>query len=472
MKKKVWIWILCVVVLGAVAYGCYRAFASDSYLYALPSRPKVLVAVDWPKLADDSGLGMDGLAALCPGRKEQPKGIDWKKKSYLFVSAKEYVGLLAPVSDADELAAWLGKVAEDGKCSVPEERNGRYWTVWDGSWMVGFDDRALLAIGPGMAAEMDVLRQEVTACLRQKKDESGAASSLFADVDGGDSACRLAAQLDVLSALYGEDFMRGLPEHANLSDVNVVAGLNLMVNGFTLDAEIRSENPEINTYFEQLAVLGGKIDGDYAADVPASALGWCCMNVDGDKLLEQLRRNPAVRTFLLGLNMGVDADLMLRSIRGDLAVTIYPSVTSGAGFLLKARLEDKDFLKEAPYWRESAARSGLAFKDLGGNHFFIATPGMRAYFGVEDKTLYVTPDEGLAMQVLGKKTQTLSGWEKEIKGSRFFLWCNLAQLRGVAGWPAGLDLFGDLVLRSSDARHFTLDMRGTEGRNVWKELLE
>ena len=244
MKKKVWIWILCVVVLGAVAYGCYRVFASDSYLYALPLRPKVLVAVDWPKLADDSGLGMDGLAALCPGRKEQPKGIDWKKKSYLFVSAKEYVGVLAPVSDADELAAWLGKVAEDGKCSVPEERNGRYWTVWDGSWMVGFDDRALLAIGPGMAAEMDVLRQEVTACLRQKKDESGVASSLFADVDGGDSACRLAAQLDVLSALYGEDFMRGLPEHANLSDVNVVAGLNLMANGFTLDAEIRSENPE------------------------------------------------------------------------------------------------------------------------------------------------------------------------------------------------------------------------------------
>lgn len=97
---------------------------------------------------------------------------------------------------------------------------------------------------------------------------------------------------------------------------------------------------------------------------------------------------------------------------------------------------------------------------------------MRAYFGVEDKTLYVTPNEGLSTQVNGSKTQTLSGWKKEIEGSRFFLWCNLAQLRNVAGWPAGLDLFGDLVLRSSDARHFTLDMRGTEGRNVWKELLE
>ena len=472
MKRKTWIGVLCVAVVCAVAYFCYRAWFSDSYLQALPSRPKVLMAVDWPKLADESGLGMDGLSGLYPGQKELPQGIDWSKKTYLFVSAKDYAGLLASVSDAEKLAAWFDEAAADGKCSVPEERNGRYWTVWGGSWMVGFDDRALLAIGPGMAAEMDVLRQEVTVCLRQEKDESGMVSSLFADVDGEDSACRLAAQLDVLSALYGEDFMRGLPEHANLSDVNVVAGLNLMANGFTLDAEIRSENPEINTYFEQLAVLGGKIDGDYAADVPASALGWCCMNVDGDKLLEQLRRNPAVRTFLLGLNMGVDADLMLGSIRGDLAVTIYPSVTSGAGFLLKARLEDKDFLKEAPYWRESAARSGLAFKDFGDNRFFIATPGMRAYFGVEDKTLYVTPNEGLSTQVNGSKTQTLSGWKKEIEGSRFFLWCNLAQLRNVAGWPAGLDLFGDLVLRSSDARHFTLDMRGTEGRNVWKELLE
>ena len=191
---------------------------------------------------------MDGLAGLYPGQKELPQGIDWSKKTYLFVSAKDYVGLLAPVSDAEKLAAWFDEAAADGKCNAPEMRNGRRWTVWGGSWMVGFDDRALLAIGPGLAAEMDVLRQEVTACLRQEKDESGMVSSLFADVDGEDSACRLAAQLDVLSALYGEDFMRGLPEHANLSDVNVVAGLNLLANGFTLDAEIRSENPEINAY--------------------------------------------------------------------------------------------------------------------------------------------------------------------------------------------------------------------------------
>ena len=473
MKRRIWIGAACAALACVMGYWVFRSWSSDDYLHALPSRPKALMAVDWLRLADDSGLGRDGLAAWFPERGTLPQGIDWKKRSYLFVSGKEYVGLLVPVEDKEKLAGWFQKIAGSGKCTMPEERNGRYWTVWDGSWMAGFDDRALLLIGPGLKANMDALRQEVMACLRQKKEESGMVSSVFADVEKSASACLLVAQLDVLPAFYGENFKSGLPDHASLSDVNVVAELQFSERGLTLDAEIRSENPRINQYYERFALLGGKIDGDYAACVPAEAMGWCCVNVDGDKLLEQLRTHPAVRTFLLGLNMGVDADLMIKSIRGDLALTCYPSAFSGTDFLLKARLENTDFLKEVAYWKESAARSGaLTFRDFGGNRFFIGTESVQVYFGVAGRTFYVTPDKGLAAHADGPETSTLAEWEKEIKGSRFFLWFNLAQLHNVPGWPGGSDLFGSLVLRSSDARHFTLDVRGEKGRNVWKDLLK
>ena len=145
-----------------------------------------------------------------------------------------------------------------GLCKDVEERNGRHWTVWDNSWMVGFDDRALLVMGPGVPSAMDVLRQEITADLRQDKEKSGMASALFADVEQAGGGCVFAARLDALPDIYGNELAFGWPEHANLSDVNVVAGMCFLENGLTVDAEIRSKNSEINKYYEQLALLGGK----------------------------------------------------------------------------------------------------------------------------------------------------------------------------------------------------------------------
>lgn len=461
------------VVACAGAYWGYRTWAADDYVHALPVRPKVLMAVDWAQVAEGAGIGMDGLASLAPGGMEIPEGIDWTKTSYAFVSGKEYVGLLAAVSDETRLAEWFRKAAGKGLCKDVEERNGRHWTVWDNSWMVGFDDRALLVMGPGVPSAMDVLRQEITADLRQDKEKSGMASALFADVEQAGGGCVFAARLDALPDIYGNELAFGWPEHANLSDVNVVAGMRFLENGLTVDAEIRSKNSEINKYYEQLALLGGEISGEYASYVPEKALGWLCMDIDGERLLEQLRKNPLVRTYLMGLNMGVDADLMIRSVDGDVAITLVPRDALENGMLLTAHLGKKDFLEEAPYWKESAAKSGaLEFRDFGNNRFFMGTGSLRAYFGVAGETLYVTPDEELARQVCAQKTSTLNEWEDEIEGSRFFLWCNLEQLRHLDEWPQRLDLFSDLVLRSSDARHFTVDLRGAKGQKVWKTLLE
>ena len=135
------------VILGAGAFWGYRAWSSDTYLYALPSHPKALMAVDWPELVRGTGLEAEELSAGCPEGAGIPQGIDWKKRTYAFVSGREFTGFLAAVEDRDELAEWFRKAAKEKLCSEPEEGGGRCWTVWDGSWMVGFDDRALLVMG-------------------------------------------------------------------------------------------------------------------------------------------------------------------------------------------------------------------------------------------------------------------------------------------------------------------------------------
>ena len=165
-------------------------------------------------------------------------------------------------------------------------------------------------------------------------------------------------------------------------------------------------------------------------------MAWACVNVDGGSLLEMLRQNPVARTFLIGLNLGVDADLMIRSIKGDVAVTVPASALQNPGnVLVTAHLAEKDFLKEAAYWKESAARSGAwTFRDFGNDRFYWAANGVQAYFGVEGETLYVTPEEEMTGWVSGPETKTLFGMEQPDKGQPFLLVGEFGNRSNVPRW--------------------------------------
>ena len=169
-----------------------------------------------------------------------------------------------------------------------------------------------------------------------------------------------------------------------------------------------------------------------------------------------------------------------------MAVTVPASALQNpSNVLVTAHLAEKDFLKEAAYWKESAARSGAwTFRDFGNDRFYLAANGVQTYFGVEGETLYVTPEEEMTGWVSGPETETLSEWNSRIKDSRFFLWVNLEQVKrdpmmgalcresGVDEGRKILDLFDAVVLRSSDARRLTLELHTRGNRNLLKDLLK
>lgn len=484
--SKYVMWGLLVAVLCIGGYWCWRAFMPESYLRVLPPRLKALAVVNMPALSEETGMAAEDMAHLLPeGWASAVAGIDWSQKVYAFVSAREYVGVLVAVDDVDKLADFFRQGERRGFCTAPEERFGCRWTVVDGKWLAGFDNKALLVMGPGLAANMDVLRQEMAGYFRQEGQNSGMSSSLFEAVNRSVAAFSFVSQLDLLPAFYDDALKMSLPEHANLSDVSVLAEVHLMKQGLKVTAEYLSGNPEINKYYEQLFRPERKLTGQYARYVPEDVLAWACADVEGEELLERLRRNPAVRTFLLGLNMGVDADLMIRSIRGEVAFTLNSFAHGGQDFLLTARVENTDFLKEAGYWEKSAASAGIfTFRNLGDNRFFISSGDLQAYFGVEGETLYVTPDERLAQAVCSDETTVLSRWADTVRNSHFFLWLDLEKLwrqpsvamllRGMGqdGAVQKLDLLDELVLYLPDARRIALELRVREGRNVLEELLK
>lgn len=484
--KKYVIGGILVVLLCAAGYWFWRTFMSDSYLDVLPSRPKALAAVDLSVLSADAGVEVEDVGKILPAEWVTARsGIDWSQKIYAFVSAKEYVGLLLPVKDAGELEDFFRSRAEKGFCTQPEERFSCHWSVVDGKWLAGFDGKALLMMGPGLAADMDRLRQEMVGCFRQKRQVSGASTALFADVNRNQAAVSVAVQLDLLPSLYDSAVKMSLPEHADLSDVSLLADLHFTEKGLRMDAELHSANAAVVRYYEQLFRSTGTIDGQLAGYVPEDALFWACAHVNGEELLRYLRRNPALRTFLMGLNLGVDADLMIRSIDGDVAFMQESPVMNGKNFLLTAQLKNTDFLSEADYWEKSAAANGaMAFRNFGNDRFFISYGDMRFYFGVKGKTLYVTPSEELGEAACRAATDVMSPWTDRMKEGPLFVWVNLRRLKEMAavsgmmqdmdsdGLQKGLDLFDDLVLCVSDSNRITLEMRTQGGRNVLKELLK
>lgn len=460
---------------------------SDDYLKALPARPKALSSVDLPRLAKESGLGAEGLRNIFPQEWNDMKtGIDWTKKVYAFVSSKEYFGVLAAVKDGETLEEFLQERFTKGYCRPVEERQGYHWTILNERWMMGFNGHALLVMGPGLGGDMEILRQEILKCFRQEREESGMVSSVYEDLNRKEAAFAFVSQMDVLPTPYGETFRMGLPEHADLNDINVIATVRFTQDGVEISGEVNSVNPGINKYYEQLASVGGKMSGTYLGDVPANALAWGCANVDGDVLLEHLRDIPTVRTLLIGLNMGVDADQMIRSIQGDMAVALLaPDGLKDIDYLLTAQVEETDFLGEADYWLQSAAKnSSVELRDMGNHHYYMATGGLHAFFGVEDETLYVTSVEGMVPCADREKVNTLSAWKDEITDSRFFVWLNLEQLKKLpeigalmmnqngSSWIETVNLFRAVTLRSSDARHVDIKFHAKDNKHPLKELLE
>lgn len=487
MKSKKWLWRLFAVLMLAVVLFCvYRRCSSVDYLRMLPARPKALVSVDLIRLSEESGLDAEALKDLLPQAwNEEKTGIDWKEKIYAFVSSKEYMGLLAAVEDAGELEKFLEKQSREGRCRPVERRQGCSWTILDERWMMGFDDRALLVMGPGFGGDMDVLRQEILKCFRQEEEESGSASSVYKDLNSQKAAFAIVSRMDVFPSLYDETFRSGLPEHADLNDVNVIATVHFTEKGVEIDGEINSANPDVNKYYEQLTHVGGKMSGMYAEDVPADALAWGCVNVEGDALLEQLRAIPDLRTFLLGLNLGIDADRMIRSIKGDMAVTLFASdCLKNTYYLMTARLENTDFLKEAGYWLQSAAQGGaVTLREVASQRYYISAQGMQAFFGVDGETLYVTSAERNAPHAGGNGDSALSAWKNDIASDRFFFWLNIERLKQMpevsmlarmsdgSSLQETLDLFSCLTLQSSDARHVNLNFYTKENKHALKALL-
>lgn len=486
MKNKKGLYIVLFVLCCTLVWA-YYSFVWSDYLAVLPSHPKALATVNIEQLAKESGLEAADAEhfGLTPQDMERI-GVNWSKDVFSFITAKEYVGLLAAVADEDKLTAFFESLNERDICGAVEKVRGVRWVVLHENWLIGYDDEALLLMGPAVGADINMLRQEMLRCFRQDSEESGCNSPLYDEVKTRRSSVSLITTLDALPAAYNEKFRLGLPEHATLGDITVVADFLFEPSKLTLNCEIGSRNEEINKYYEKLAVIDDKIHGRFISAADSTTLLWGSTHIEGQALLEELRKDSSIRTFLLGLNMSLDADLIIRSINGD-AVFRLDSIDEQdkLSYTMMTEIDDKSFLDGVDYWTKSSpVHGGIRFSVLQDDDFRLDIQNRAIYIGVKDDCFYMSSHSEEAAVLLLDEPGVLSPWSKAICDSRYFVWVNMEQLartpfveRRLSGpayayWAQRLATVGSFVLYSKDPQHIAFEMTTKDNENLIKAFLE
>lgn len=430
-RKKIVIWFIPILIIaGALcAYISYTFFSPD-YVKFLPKNLKVITAVDLKKLTAASDFAPEALLINGLAIYEVDKvGIEWAQPIYGFLTNENELGLLLPVDDKDDVTNALQKLVEKGHCKEVTKRDEVHWTVYKGRWIVAYNDDAVLVMETESGLE-DNKKRQIQKLFAQSFEESGANTVLFEKAKDATSPVCISANAELISFLKPYMALTQLPGHTNLRDIYLTANLFYEDNKVIAKCEVSSPNEQLNEKLGKVFKNGRTLKETYVDCVPNDAMVWSCVNIDGDELLKVLRKDPVIRTALLGINMCVDADMMIKSIDGDVAYTLKDIDEEGnKDYIVRSQIENDDFLSEASYWLESANMLGImSLNRIDEKQFYWTMDDHKGCFGVCDSSLCLASNNINDYQCVTNEASALAKWKKEINGKGFFLWMNWEQL--------------------------------------------
>jgi hypothetical protein len=401
MKKLILI-IIALLIAGAAAAWFFNR-NNDKARCVLPADATSVVVFEPAELITGLGLKAGDFKNLPADVEDLLEAIDLTKPVYAFSTESGKSGISMSLKDSK---TFVQKISSAG--FADEEQQGLRWRA-NGSCIGCIDKDKLLVFAPVNESQQNELRPEMTKLMRQSKQNVPVLNNL---ADKG--FLRISTALDNLP----KEFTAALPQGINLHDARLNAAFGIGKKDITVSAALQTPKPLMEEDF--LRPIKGSPMNIGSAD-PLFSL---CMNINGESLLNQLRKVPQIREALLGLNMAVDVDMMLKAIDGDVMLAVPKLDLQNPDIIFTASLANTDFLKNAEDW------DGV--KKRGASDFVASFQGSQAYFGVKDNCLYLTTSASLAnnTSVEGE----LSTLQSQTKGKYLSASLNAAQI--IKSYPA------------------------------------
>lgn len=486
---------------------CYLFFAGmlltscsgHDYRDVIPPDCRSVVSIDFASVASKSGIDAtqmgekvkslllrtvssgDVHAALQRmGNVQIKTGIDFGSRIYAFPFGNDYIGFLAKVSDEDDMEDFFDAMQKQNVCSKTEKSGGYHWTTFSNGWMAAFDDEQLFIAGPGM----DALLLRRAMMTRLKADDGVTSTPLFDEMEQQKGEITFVVSPALLPSMLQTPISMALPDKVDMSAVLLPGSLSFESDKVNINMSLWSDNPTLAKACEAIDDSRLLINPATLSRVPAGVVSCFVSHFMGDPLLKSMRRDKGLRSMLMTANFGVDADLMLRSIKGDALLTVKSMDAAWKpNYTMYAQLANADFLRNAPYWKKSAARQqGMSLTSYTPSDFFFHTSDFNIYFGVANQWLYVSsdPQRGQKVQPAAPST-AMARYGKAAAGNHLFgfvdfdLLMNQPCMKGKGAVTAGLfgmlhDNYSGAVISSRNGRDINVVLQQRHNGNMLKQL--
>ena len=257
----------------------FAACTDNSYLNAVPRESTALLSIDPVKM---SGLNhVSVLRTLLQATNISKSGIDVSHKIMLFEAPDGNLGVCAKVQDEDELTQTFAQLATKNVCPAPIKRRGFHFTVLKDAWVVGWNNTAMLVMGPVTVEAQSSLQQQIAQYLKQDEAAGITQSRLYEKLDSLEGSMTLVAQATALPQQFLAPLTLGMPKKADGSEVIIAAEMEKEQQVMHIKGEVFSLNATVNQSLKQAYQLYRPITDRYLSATPRDAMLSMFLNVDG-----------------------------------------------------------------------------------------------------------------------------------------------------------------------------------------------
>jgi hypothetical protein len=432
------VWLLCVTLMVA-------SCQSEDTTSLIPSNSRALMAVD---------VMQSGVEKMVTKMLPSIDGVDYSTPVYGFVDANGMFGVAVALDDAERVEGTLQKLQKEGKCGKMEQKFDAKWTLLKSGFLVGMKEQRMLIMGPVVAADKESLRVYMKQCFERKEEESIVGTPLFDKLSALKGGVTVVTPLSMIPSYGKVPFRLLLPAEVKSEDVLLSAVLTSGAEGMTIEGTLSSNSETVQQKLDNPGaekITNDLMDGALYARGNAF---FVLTNQKGSALLDALKSDKDLRLKLTGLNLNIDADMMLRAIRGNVALSV--AVNGGtSSFSFLGVLENSEFLKDVSYWKTSLS-DGVRLTDEGTNAYCLSGANMQLHFGVQEgsdgeKVLFARSKTDGAAEVAGEgvlspgvKAAQARYTREKLVGSKLFAYMDVANILQGMGEGEKLPVVSDL----------------------------
>lgn len=397
MKKKYVISLsVAIVALIAVIVVCFLSRPVD-LVKIIPANSLAVAQIDFKQMALKEGES-NAIAKLLDIENIKESGLDFQSPAYIFESADGVFGLAIGIEDDDATEQWIEKLVSKGTCTEIAERNGIKFTTFANTALTGFNDNAMIIVGPVVAANEAEYQRKIAKYFKVDSDEDFTTKDIYKKLVSMDEGMvKLVAQTTALPERAVAPFALGAPSSSSPSDIYLAATINVVDGKYlSVEGESFAFNSEIDQSLKKATETYKKVNGNYLPTISTDDAFAISCNIAGSDYVKLLRSNPLFRTMLMGLNTTLDINKMLDGVDGDILIKGTIDAKGNVSPTLLADANNTDWISDVDYWKRSCPNGTTITNGSSPKTFKFASSDYHVDFGMTngDKTLFFMPSGG------------------------------------------------------------------------------